>query len=171
MSGKQDYETPPELFAACEKRFGRHAIDLAATAENSQCPVHLGPGAMLGMTDALAVDWALAFELADDGTRGWLNPPFANMEPWIAKCIEAARGGLTITLACLPSLETAWARDAIKWADVYHLWPRVPFVDTNSGKRSGNPRNTMILDFNGSDRRRSPCLLNWQTNKTTEFAP
>jgi hypothetical protein len=127
----------------------------------------MGPGST-DQVDALDCDWPRFF---DYDVRAFLNPGFANMPPWVAKCIEAAKAKRRITLVCLPSLETQWARDAIKHADVYHLWPRVPFIDEEHPEKKRNNRNTMILDFNGNDRRRPPCLWNWKTNETTEFAP
>lgn len=158
-------KTPPELFAACERRFGRHTVDLAATAENSKCSWYLGPGSQ-ETDDALTWAWDI---MDFGGGRGFLNPGFKRMTPWVRRSIEAKQSGKSITMVCLPSLETAWSRLAIKHADVYHLWPRVPFIDREHPEKTANDRNTMILDFTPG-RRRSPCLWNWKTDEITEFA-
>jgi hypothetical protein len=162
--GKQDYQTPVELFNACGARFGEHHVDLAAAAENSMCgDDHFGPGSIIG-EDSLATSWT--DDCAEENPRGWLNPPFARMAPWIAKCIENV-GKMKATVLCLASIETDWFRAAIKHADVYFLTPRVRFV----GAPAQFNRNLMILDFNGERRRRPPCVWDWKTNEITEFAP
>jgi hypothetical protein len=82
---KQDYSTPDEFIRAVNARFGDLTIDLAATRDNAKvhcgpAPVYIGPGSCLG-GDSLAVKWST---LAPG--RWWLNPPFANIEPWVRKC-------------------------------------------------------------------------------------
>jgi DNA N-6-adenine-methyltransferase (Dam) len=89
---KQDYSTPPAFLDAVRKRFGFKQFDwdLAATKENavdnlggSRC--YFGPDhRVVGYRDALASDW---FRL-----RGnlWLNPEFADIGPWAAKCNAVA---------------------------------------------------------------------------------
>lgn len=72
---RQDYETPRELFSAVERRFGPFVFDLAASSRNSKCNEYYN-----SRVDSLKQDWSQL--------RGnlWLNPPFANIDPWAAKC-------------------------------------------------------------------------------------
>lgn len=78
---KQNYETPPEFIAAVERRFGKVGFDLAAEVENTKAVNFFSVE-----VDALKQSWdysgALAVPVA------WLNPPFANIRPWAAKCEE-----------------------------------------------------------------------------------
>jgi hypothetical protein len=40
---KQDYETPPDLIAAIEARWGKLTVDLAACADNTKCARFITP--------------------------------------------------------------------------------------------------------------------------------
>ena len=77
---KQDYSTPDEFIRAANARFGNFTIDLAATRDNAKVHVYIGPGSCLG-EDSLTVKWSTL-----SPGRWWLNPPFANIEPWVRKC-------------------------------------------------------------------------------------
>jgi phage N-6-adenine-methyltransferase len=74
---KQDYGTPPELIDAVERRFGQIGFDLAASASNAQTGRYFDEA-----QDALRYDWS-DIKL-QNGEILWLNPPFANIMPWIA---------------------------------------------------------------------------------------
>lgn len=63
------WATPRELFNAYHWEFG-FTLDAACRAHNAKLP-GFRPG------DGLAYDWA--------GQRVWLNPPYSEIEPWIAK--------------------------------------------------------------------------------------
>ncbi len=81
-ASKQDYGTPRDFLAAVAARFGARAWDLAATPENAKAPAYLTE-----KDDSLTCDWSRF--------RGnlWLNPPFANIAPWAAKCASTDLGG------------------------------------------------------------------------------
>lgn len=80
---KQDYGTPPELLRAIERAFHivHWAWDLAADATNSITQDHrfFGPGSTHG-EDSFAEVWHTL------GGDLWLNNPFADIDPWVAKC-------------------------------------------------------------------------------------
>ncbi len=80
-ASKQDYATPPEFIEAVERRFGPIAFDLAAHAGNAKAAQWYGPGGVA--EDALSEDWTKL-----EGNL-WLNPEFANIAPWAAKCAES----------------------------------------------------------------------------------
>ena len=61
------------------KRFGKLDVDLAASAENAKAPVFVTKE-----EDSLSVGWA---ERWPSGNL-WLNPEFADIAPWAAKCRE-----------------------------------------------------------------------------------
>src|SRR5574338_47234 len=73
---KQDYGTPRTLIHAIERRWGKLTIDLAATADNAKCERFITPE-----QDSLIQNWELKI---GDGL-GWLNPEFADIDPWAAK--------------------------------------------------------------------------------------
>lgn len=74
---KQDYGTPWGLIRAVEARFGKLDVDLAARADNAKAPRLIGPD-----QDSLKVPWGPRI----CGGIGWLNPPFADIDPWAKKC-------------------------------------------------------------------------------------
>lgn len=76
---RQDYGTPGDFIAAVERRFGRLAVDLAARADNAKAPTWIDEDA-----DSLAT--ATRWDGLCDRLL-WLNPPFANIAPWAAKCL------------------------------------------------------------------------------------
>jgi len=121
---KQDYQTPPELLAAIRRDFcvAAWAIDLAATRANSVSEhSFFGPGSLLG-EDALAQDWSTI-----EGTC-WLNPPFADIEPWVRKCAtHAPRLGRIFALVPA-SVGANWYANYVHGkAHVVALSPRVSF--------------------------------------------
>lgn len=127
MRGKsrQDYQTPPDLLRAIERDFGVRdwAIDLAATRKNSVSPHgYYGPGSPWGH-DSLKKDWSII-----EGDL-WLNPPFANIEPWARKChLSLPRQGRIFMLA-LASVGSLWYADHVNGvAHVVVPRPRVTFV-------------------------------------------
>lgn len=91
-------ETPPWLFGRLNARF-RFSWDAAASEENSYC----GP-----ILDCLDVDWYLPAA----GGAIFLNPPYSNPTPFLAKAANAARFYHIPTVALLkgdPS--TRWWND------------------------------------------------------------
>ncbi len=130
---RQDYETPSELIDAITRRFGRSfAFDLAATPENAKAPRYLTPA-----DDALVVDWSR--DLAGDGSGfgpnfdAWLNPPYADIEPWAERCAlfgpSFRNWGGRIFLLTPASPGAEWfAKHVFGKALVLALRPRLTFV-------------------------------------------
>lgn len=100
-----DRATTPELFAECVDRWGMFTLDVAAAAHNAKCP------RFYTLTDdGLMQPWR--------GHRVWCNPPYSDIEPWIAKAIAehaASPADTTITLV-LPAnrTEQSWWQDLIE---------------------------------------------------------
>lgn len=139
---KQDYATPPEFLAAVTRRFGPLTWDLAATADNSVARSHyFGPGSRHG-EDALAVSWA---NVSERGGWLWLNPPFADIDPWARKCVEEMLAGRARILLLTPaSVGSRWfARHVQPHAHVIGLSPRITFV----GEAAGYPKDLSLSVF------------------------
>lgn len=118
---KQDYATPREFIAAVERRFGPLAWDLAAHEGNHATVPWFGPGSPWAR-DSLIQPW--------HGLQGnlWLNPPFADIEPWARKCDHESIFGARILFLVPASVGSEWYR---KWvhdrALVLFLSPRLVF--------------------------------------------
>jgi phage N-6-adenine-methyltransferase len=103
---KQGWRTPPEFIAAVERRFGPIGFDLAATDGHEVCPDYFSPA-----DDSLAQNWGDIFPLRHGATT-WLNPPYANIRPWVAKLDAECRDLSRWTLCLVPaSMGSKW------WAD------------------------------------------------------
>lgn len=86
---KNEWRTPPEVFAWAAKLVGGIDFDTACTEENALVmPIWRNTG--FGKKDALASDW-----------RGccWCNPPYNKIEPWIEKALVSD----AITAMLIPS--------------------------------------------------------------------
>lgn len=122
-NSKQDYRTPPELLTAVKKRLtiGHFSIDLAASFENAVEVAHY-----------TEEDNALADNRTwnpKPGEWAWLNPPYANIKPWVEKAsLEAAKGANIVML--LPASPGAnwWLNYVVPFAHQVFLNGRITFV-------------------------------------------
>ncbi|KKN41447.1 hypothetical protein LCGC14_0723180 [marine sediment metagenome] len=90
---KNDWQTPPAVFAALNAQFGPFDLDLTANAKNHLCERWMGPGGNMPQ-DALATPWRLY------GTRGYSNPPYGRsfVPQLLAKAAQEASLGFDTTL-------------------------------------------------------------------------
>jgi phage N-6-adenine-methyltransferase len=116
----QEVETPADLMAAVEKRFGRMDFDLAANAENAKAEKFFHPG-----HDSLKQDWSKL-----NGNL-WLNPPYGDIGPWAAKCAElnlGMFGDSRIFMLTPASTGADWFQDHVCGnASILALSPRITF--------------------------------------------
>lgn len=134
---KQDYGTPRDFLDAVEARFGRIHWDLAATKATSAATINLpdehryfGPDREEpNYRDALAPD--RSWDIFPSSVY-WLNPPFAEVAPWAAKC-AAHRDRPAWTLFLTPaSIGANWFAEHVNGkAMVLGLSPRMTFVGTS----------------------------------------
>jgi phage N-6-adenine-methyltransferase len=124
--GRQDYETPPELIKAVERDFGSLSFDLAADMLNAICEEYF-----IKEQDSLSQDWLKAFKDHDRHGLGflWLNPPYAQVKPWMEKCRDESAKGARILTLTLAAIDTSWYRKIVAPnAASYILTDRVTFV-------------------------------------------
>jgi phage N-6-adenine-methyltransferase len=138
---KQDYGTPTNFLEAVKTRLGidHFAWDLAADDQNAIC------GGYYDIEDnSLTRDW---HELGGwVGGWLWLNPPFADIYPWVEKCYKESVQGAQI--ACLVPLSTAkwWVDWVDKKAYVLMLNGRLTFV----GETKPYPKDCALLLYTPS---------------------
>lgn len=144
--GRQDYATPPEFLMAVRGRFGALVWDLAAQAHT--CATHyddefFGPGSRYG-EDALQESWVDTQERDERYGWLWLNPPFANLDPWAKKCAEEMQRGARILMLTPASIGTRWFSEHVQpHAHVIGLSPRITFVGTDAPY----PKDLMLSVF------------------------
>lgn len=134
---RQDYATPWEFIRAVEARYGRLDVDLAARIDNARAPRFVTP-----KEDSLAVPWAERFA----GMFGWLNPEFADIDPWASKCrVETSTpGGLQVALLTPASVGSNWFAEHVHGhALVLALSPRITF----EGERDPYPKDCILSLF------------------------
>ena len=88
-----NWRTPAYVFRWAQEHFapGGFDVDLAASADNALCEFYYS----LDGTNGLMADWAHPHP----NHRGWCNPPYSNIYPWICKAVrEAERGFTTVML-------------------------------------------------------------------------
>jgi phage N-6-adenine-methyltransferase len=74
-SGKDDWETPDDLYDSLNSKYG-FVLDAAASSDNNKCGVWFGPDSPIGVVDALAEDAPWADYLKKGNI--WLNPPYTH---------------------------------------------------------------------------------------------
>ena len=108
---RQDWCTPPSIFVQLSRDFGPFDLDCAADGQNKLC------GRFYTERDnALLQPWDVA-----PGKRWFVNVPFGDPAPWVAKAISERRRGNFGVMLCLGQLSAEWFRTA--WANAHLLIP------------------------------------------------
>lgn len=103
---KQNYRTPDDFRAAVVKRFGCVKFDLAAEPDNT-----FTPGLFFSKEqNSLVQEWN---KIDGDGWL-WLNPEFADIEPWAAKCAAEMELGARILLLTPASVGSNWFKQWVQ---------------------------------------------------------
>lgn len=144
-TGKDDWETPDDLFAQYNSQYNFY-LDAAANSVNHKCDRWFGPGGLV--EDALEAEWPL------DKGNIWLNPPYSRglQSAFVRKALEEVlrnQQQLWIPhcrIVCLlpARTDTKLFHDVIlPNADVTFLRGRVRF----KGAAQGAPFPSMIVVF------------------------
>lgn len=136
------WQTPGHIFEIAESIFGPFWLDLAANRDNAVCECWIGEE-----EDSLSVSW---INLAK---RGWLNPPFSNITPWMMKAVEEAEKGFqTVMLIPTPNGD---GRDMLfgEAKDIVFFDKRVQYIRPNGEVSKQNPRGSCLVNYS-----RNPVL-------------
>ena len=128
MTDPQCTETPPELIAAVEARFGEIHMDLCASRPNV-CQFYIDES-----RDSLSLDWKAEYDTKSEpfGARfAWCNPPYGNQAPFLKKLSE--RRIPALALIPYDSGTKHWQKYVRGIARVEVLLSRVQFVGHNAG--------------------------------------
>lgn len=132
--------TPDWLFRWCDKYLGPYDVDLAASKENAKCRrFYSGKRG----NDALIRGWA------DDypGGHGFLNPPYSDLSPWMAKAAEEAANAFCTTMVIPCFNGEGWNEWYAHAELVINIIGRVNFWRPDGTEMKGNPRGTCIALF------------------------
>ena len=116
QSTRQDWETPPAVFAEYDAEF-HFTLDVCATVENAKCPRFFSPE-----VNGLVQDWG------DEVC--WMNPPYGSqIAAWMEKAYRSSLAGATVV--CLVPSRTGtrwWHAWVLGKAEVRHRQGRITFV-------------------------------------------
>jgi phage N-6-adenine-methyltransferase len=144
-TGKDDWQTPPEIFRPLNAEFD-FDLDVAANAANHLCDDWLGPGPGNDDDDGLIVPWQPCV--------CWCNPPYSRglQGKFIEKASISARNGATVVMLLPARTDTKAFHEYIwdriehrprKGVEVRFLKGRVRFV----GAPASAPFPSMIVVF------------------------
>ena len=142
-TGKDDWQTPPWLFALLSERFGPFHVDAASSEANHLAPLYIDE-----RKDALSL--ATSWRQRSDGEgRVFLNPPYSDplLGKFLARAVLAAREEGVTVVVLMPStrMSTAYFRPTFRHAASIHIIEkRVPFV-TSGDAKSGNTQGSMVV--------------------------
>ena len=130
---RQDYGTPPDLLAAVRERLCivDFRCDLAADSTNRVCVPYITEE-----QDSLVTDWP-----ETKGGWCWLNPPYKDIEPWVAKAVASTTHCQTVVLVPASVGSNWWKTYVEGFCYQLFLNPRVTFV----GETAAYPKDCAIL--------------------------
>ncbi|MGY3945493.1 phage N-6-adenine-methyltransferase [Aeromonas tecta] len=144
--------TPLYLFRALDREF-QFILDAAALPETALCQKYLTPD-----IDSLSVDWGDFISPSARAPWAWLNPPYSDIGPWVAKAIEQQGKGIGTVMLVPQDTSTEWypgeRASEVRHITGYHddngRWRngRVSFINKATGEEmKGNPKGSMLLIF------------------------
>lgn len=140
---RDEWKTPPWLFAWLDDRFDFH-VDLAASDSNALCGLRYTK-----YDDALLHAW----HKHDNATKGYANPPYSNIDPWVEKAIlEQQYGFTTVMLFPSPNGEDRFDRVFRHASEIIDIVGRVSFLRPDGSPVTGNTRGSSVYIFDPARR-------------------
>ncbi|WP_130834291.1 phage N-6-adenine-methyltransferase [[Erwinia] mediterraneensis] len=138
---RDNWQTPPEIFAALNRDF-RFVADVAASAQNNLLPVYFTE-----TDNALEQDWAGQLPIG----IVWCNPPYSDISPWVKKADEECRNGIGTVMLVPADTSVGWFSLARKTCTEvrFIIDGRISFIRADTGKPvNGNNKGSMLLIWN-----------------------
>lgn len=155
---KQTYATPREFLQAVRVLLGikDFTFDLAASPSNAVVPAY-----WTAKDDSLSKS-PEAWKIKAANGWAWLNPPFADIDPWAEACDRAGDLGTKIAFLVPASVGANWFRDHIYGrADTLFLNGRMSFDGDNL-----YPKDCMLALY--GTHRRGCAIWDWRAANATE---
>lgn len=129
--GRDDYETPQELFDELNGEF-QFYLDAAASHENSKCH-----SCYTIEHNSLEMPWAVHHSI-------WLNPPYGrHLQDWVQKAYSESQKGCTVVCLLPARTDTAWFHDyCLKYGEIRWIRGRLNFDGNHNA-----PFPSMIVIF------------------------
>ena len=137
LNERDHQRTPDYVFNYASKRWGPFEVDLAARADNTKCDYYYDEE-----INSLSVDWYKEF------SKGWLNPPFSKMDPWIEKIILEAKKGFNTTMIMeIPNGEARMSSIFEYATEFVFIIGRVPYDKADGTPRKTHMRGSCLIHF------------------------
>lgn len=138
---RDEWRSPRFVFDFMDRRFD-FCVDLAASHSNALCPVYITKD-----ENSLAQDWSRF------AGPGFCNPPYSNIDPWLAKGVEEARNGFTsVFLILAPNGEERYGKYVFDVAsEVISITGRLAYLKPAGAAVSGNTRGSCLVVYRGHD--------------------
>ncbi len=151
---KQDYGTPMEFIEAVLKRLHirQFAFDFGADDKN-----HKAARYWTKQDDSLARVGTWHKQLR--GGWGWLNPEFADIDPWAAACAQTAKDGGSVALLTPMGAPNWFIKHVHHKALVLALNGRLCFVDDWQHTIDPSPKNTTGRCYTSEPLYPKDCML------------
>ena len=148
-SKRDNYRTPKVIYQWAEYYFGKFDIDLAASHDNTLCDKYFSL-----QDNALYKSWSR------HGKKGWCNPPYSNIDPWILHAIvEMENNFETVFLIPTPNGE---GRDTLLFRYASQIVFITGWYDGNRGRSGRIP----FTDYDGI-----PTKFNMRGSCLVQFTP
>lgn len=119
-TGKDNWETPADLYSFLNFKFGPFILDPAASSENHKCPLFFTEE-----DDALTKDWT---------SDAFLNPPYSKLKAFCAKAFgESQKHGIRVCLLTPARTDTKAFHDYLKHGTLIFVKGRIKFVGASAG--------------------------------------
>jgi len=143
------WRTPRWLFSWLNERFA-FDVDLAADENNALCAYFCTKE-----SDALTRPWHGVW------SRGFLNCPYSDIDPWIAKAVDEQWSGF-LTVMVMPSFngEERFQHVFTCASEIIDIVGRVAFLTPEGKEVKGNTRGSSVYIFDPA-RLFAPCQRWW----------
>jgi len=149
--GRNDWQTPPELFRLLDNEF-EFTIDAAASESNHLVSLWYDE------------ECHNAFSASPTGQRIFCNPPYGNLKQWVELFEWWAGLGSTVVALVPAATDTEWWRLAYANApEVRLLSGRVKFINPETGNPDGsNTTGSTVFVFKETSKPRLVYLWDWK---------
>ena len=139
VSERDFWATPDFIFNWLDDQFN-FDVDLAASENNHKCPFYFTEE-----HNALEREWGESWNIS----RGFLNPPYSDIAPWVEKAIaeNLLNGFETAMLIPTPNGEKYY-ENVFKYASkIIYITGRISFIDSSGKPKTGNTRGSCVVVF------------------------
>ncbi len=140
LKERDQWRTPPWLFAFLQDRYGRFQVDLCASECNALCLDYITVE-----QDALLTQW---FKM---GSSGFMNPPYSAPLPFVRKAIAEAERGFSVTIVLPTHRNQKWAALAQYATERIEFEGRVNFNRPDGSPGATALGGTQVLYFRRHD--------------------